>query len=85
MAGAVIGTGVGSIPRMAKMAAGAAAPANFFGAGSSMVAMANSFDSKANRVAMFGGGALLGGFAFGGNKSHARGFNSNRGSRITRG
>jgi hypothetical protein len=37
-----------------------------------------------NRGHVFGAGAMLGGFMFGGNKSHSRGFNSNRGNRIGR-
>ena len=40
--------------------------------------------SKGSRRYAFGAGAMLGGMMFGGNRSHARGFNGERGNRFGR-
>lgn len=42
------------------------------------------FENAAHRRAAFGGGALLGGMMFGGDRSHRRGFNRSRGNTINR-
>lgn len=44
----------------------------------------NQMQTKTGRAIAFGSGALLGGYAFGGNKSLKRGFNQNRGNSIGR-
>ena len=49
-----------------------------------MVQFARGMESPANRRAMVGSGAALGGFMFGGNRSHKRGFNSHRGNSFGR-
>lgn len=49
---------------------------------SNMVKMTRSLNSEGARTAMFAGGGLLGGMAFGGSDSKKRGFNRNRGSSI---
>lgn len=46
--------------------------------------ISNFMDTQDGRAATFAAGGLLGGFAFGGNRSHKRGFNSNRGNSIGR-
>ena len=43
-----------------------------------------NMDTAAGRGMMFAGGGLLGGMAFGGRRSHRRGFNRNRGNTIGR-
>lgn len=51
---------------------------------SGMVDMLGSMTTKDSRRAAFGAGAMLGGYTFGGDKSHKRGFNSNRGNSFGR-
>jgi len=51
---------------------------------SNIIQLAKRMDTRDARIAMFGGGSLLGGFAFGGDRSHKRGFNANRGNSIGR-
>ena len=45
-----------------------------------MTSFANRTQSTAGRRAAMGAGAGLGGFMFGGRRSHRRGFNARRGS-----
>lgn len=50
----------------------------------SLIKMTKGLSSASNRAYMFGAGGMLGGMAFGGNRSHRRGFNKNRGNTIGR-
>lgn len=49
-----------------------------------MTQFADQFTTQQSRRAMVGAGAALGGFVFGGDRSHKRGFNQNRGNSIGR-
>lgn len=51
---------------------------------SGMVTAGNFLESKEMRRVMIGSGAMLGGAMFGGNRSHRKGFNANRGNTIGR-
>lgn len=51
---------------------------------SKLIDLADGLENPANRSFLFAGGGMLGGFVFGGNKSHKRGFNSKRGNSIGR-
>lgn len=79
IAGAAVGLGAGAAPR----ALTALAPhAGSYSSG--MIKAAGMMGSRDARMAAFGGGGMLAGFAFGGNRSHKQGFNSNRGNSIGR-
>jgi len=62
----------------------AAASQNVSDFSNSMVKIGSMLNSNENRKALFGAGAMLGGGIFGGNRSHKRGFNSNRGNSFGR-
>jgi len=82
MGGAALGMGGGMAMRAGARGATSAGASKGFTSG--MVDAASGLDNAANRAYTFAAGGLLGGMAFGGNKSHSRGFNSQRGNRIGR-
>jgi hypothetical protein len=89
IAGGVVG-GIGY--GMAAGGRGAAlGAARMFGRGSTgrsfsrgVASAMKPMSSAEGRAGMYAGGAMLGGFVFGGNRSHKRGFNSKRGNSIGR-
>ena len=83
MGGAAMGMGApGMAMRAGAWGAARAGAGNGFTSG--MVKAASAMDSASKRAYMFGAGGMLGGMAFGGNRSHRRGFNKNRGNTIGR-
>lgn len=78
MAGALMMSGRG----LSTYKIGQAGPAGGWGEG--LTKLLHNSDNVNYRRAMIGAGGLLGGMAFGGNRTHRSGFNSNRGNTIGR-
>lgn len=78
MAGALMMSGRG----LSTYKIGQAGPAGGWGEG--LTKLLHNSDNVNYRRAMIGAGGLLGGMAFGGNRTHKSGFNSNRGNTIGR-
>jgi len=81
--GAMAGGGVMGLSHLSRSLGGAAGAASAGWTGSAVGAL-KGFENPANRAYAMGAGAALGGFAFGGRKNSARGFNKDRGNRIGR-
>ena len=89
IAGGIAGAGMGygavgmaQVGRRAAWEGGKLGAPNAFT--SNLTKMTYGMENAANRAGMFAAGGMLGGFAFGGNKTHKRGFNSRRGNSIGR-
>jgi hypothetical protein len=90
MAGAAVGFGGGAMARYRIPTMGGAfaakqlGQAGVTGYSKQIAGFTAGFENPAVRRSVFMGGAALGGFVFGGNRSHKRGFNSRRGNSIGR-